>query len=563
MSSLESVGCGIIHGGCSVLNDFESLQKRLAELESENDELRGQLQFNEKRFDQIAAHIPEAIFRYTLFADGTDSIDAISQGAEVLYELPVSEIERDSNVIWSQILPEFVPGVQASVLKSAEELSIWNHRWEIELGSGVRKWVHGLGTPSHGPDGSTTWNTIVRDVTDEVNASKDLEIQRDRLHRAQKMESLGQLTSGIAHDFNNLLAIVLSVLELLALEPDGDDREELLRDAMSACARGGALTRRLLSFARRVDLHPEKLSIADFIHELQPILSRPLHANIELRLNIQGDLPPVMVDPSALENALLNLVINGRDAMARGGTLSIDVESVELKQHTKLVSGRYLKLAVSDTGSGISEDMLEKIFNPFFSTKEHGKGSGLGLSLIHSFMEQSGGSILVDSQVGVGSTFSLLFPFSEHGELVQIKDHVVLKDGQAHHILLVEDEDKLRSMLRRQIESVGHRVTEASNSSQALNMLNESRFDLLITDVEMPGQVQGLDLVRRLLNAHPHMAVVILSGNPPAEAWELSKKTPHVSVLLKPAPINEVLIAISNSLEAVNASCAADSRLDL
>lgn len=437
-------------------------------------------------------------------------------------------------------------------MKSAADLSLWNQRWQIEVGSGARKWVHGIGTPSRGPDGATTWNTIVRDVTDEVNALKELEVRRDRLHRAQKMESLGQLTSGIAHDFNNLLAIVSSVLELLVDEPDGDDRDELLRDAMSACARGGALTRRLLSFARRVDLQPEVLSVAHFIHELRPILSHPLPANIELRLNIQGELPPVMVDPSALENALLNLVINGRDAMSRGGVLSISVESVELQNHMKLAPGRYLKLAVSDTGSGISAEMLEKIFDPYFSTKAHGQGSGLGLSLIHSFMEQLGGSILVDSQVGVGSTFSLLFPFTERGELVRVPDKILLKDGGGHHILLVEDEEKLRRNLRRQIESAGHRVTEASNSLQALNMLNESRFDLLLTDVEMPGQIQGGDLVRRLLVAHPHMAVLVLSGNPPAEIWELSKETPQVAVLLKPAPIKEVLVAISSSLRSVS-----------
>jgi PAS domain S-box-containing protein len=355
--------------------------------------------------------------------------------------------------------------------------------------------------------------SIAHDLTD----FKRLEA---RLLHAQKMQAVGQLTGGIAHDFNNLLGIVLGNLQLLERGVGADPQmSRKVRTAMRAAMRGADLTRRLLTFARRQILDPIVADLNRLLGGFGELLQRTLGESIQIHTVFAADLWRTRVDPGQLENAILNLAINARDAMPQGGRLTLETRNTRLDaafcfDHPHVEPGEFVSVSVTDTGTGIEGEVLKRVFEPFFTTKESGKGSGLGLSMVHGFAEQSGGIATIESEMGRGTTVRILLPRCEAEEVVAHEDTITAKHmpGGDETLLVVEDDTDLRETAVAALKTLGYRILEAPNADVALRILaGAEHIDLLFTDIMMPG-TPGPALAQRARQLRPDLAVLYTTG---------------------------------------------------
>ncbi len=343
--------------------------------------------------------------------------------------------------------------------------------------------------------------------------------QRERaeelLRQAQRMEMIGQLTGGIAHDFNNLLMAVLGNLDLLRKHvPDDPRTTRLMNGALQGAQRGAALTQRLLAFARRQDLKVEAKNIADLVRGTSDLIERSAGAHIELRMDLPADVPPALVDPNQIELAVLNLVVNARDAMPDGGVLSIAVDHLDAPLGAELPPGHYVRLTVSDTGHGMDATTLVKATEPFFSTKELGKGTGLGLSMVQGLAVQLNGTLRLASQVGIGTKAELWLPVTAIAP--EAKQPVVPeRNGEAVEkitILVVDDDALIAMSTVDMLEDLGHDVIEANSGDRALEILRgDLAVDLLVTDYAMP-RMNGAQLAAAARQVRPELPVLLATG---------------------------------------------------
>ena len=369
-------------------------------------------------------------------------------------------------------------------------------------------------------------------------------LTEESLRQAQKMEAVGQLTGGMAHDFNNLLAIILGNLELLAEQLQDPALGNLVHEALAAVERGASLTHRLLAFARRQPLRSKRTDLNQLVAGLSDLLRRSLGKTIVLRTRLAEDLLPTVIDPGQFEAALLNLVVNARDAMPLGGQLSVETANYWLHEdaaHTRLYEvepGQYVMLAVSDTGSGMAPDVRRQAFEPFFTTKVVGRGSGLGLSMVHGLVKQSGGFIHLDSEVGQGTTFRLYLPAA--GAEAEAAAETPAepgrpRSGQQPTILVVEDEGAVRRMAVRMLESLGYQTVEAETAATALAVLEATpQVAALFTDVVLPGPQSGVDLARHAVQRRPDLKVLFTSGYAEAHLSRFSDRPAGSDLLDKP-----------------------------
>jgi PAS domain S-box-containing protein len=351
---------------------------------------------------------------------------------------------------------------------------------------------------------------ILRDITER----RSLEHQ---LHEVQKMEAIGQLTGGIAHDFNNLLTVVVGSVERIRNRAARDEEiGDLTAAALRAAERGSRLTAQLLAFARKQTLRPETVNIELLIRSFETMLKRALGETIELAISTERELWPCRVDPVQFETALLNLVLNARDAMPEGGELRIDMRKVQARADAGVQLGAesYVKISVADTGSGMAAETIERAFEPFYTTKEVGKGTGLGLSMVYGFVKQSGGHIGIESAPGAGTTVSLYLPRAEGKTTDQLnaRQHRRLLGG-AETILVAEDDADVREVISGMLSDLGYRVIETASGPEAIELMRSCRdVELLVTDMVMPGGMNGLELAREARRLRPHCAVLVLSG---------------------------------------------------
>lgn len=388
----------------------------------------------------------------------------------------------------------------------------------------------------------------VRDVSDRKE-------REEHLRRTYKMEALGQLTGGVAHDFNNLLAVLMMDLEMLDDMTQGDDpRHELVREAREVAQAGADLTRRLLAFSRSQPLDPRAVDLAQLIRDIAGILRRTLGDEIEIDTLLPGSLWKVQADPGELENALINLSINARDAMPDGGRLSIATANTEIDANTAAAlgdfsAGDYVAVSVTDTGVGMPPEVLDRAFEPFFSTKEKESGTGLGLSMVFGFVKQSGGHVGIHSRVGNGTTVSLYLPRagSAVGRARPVGAAAGDLPGGAESILLVEDHAQLRRRGVTMLRELGYAVIEASNGPEALQTLeSNAEIDLLFTDIVMPGGMTGAQLADRAETLRPGLPVLFTTGY--AEHSQLPEDK-RAAVLHKPFSRRELAESIRAMLD--------------
>jgi two-component system CheB/CheR fusion protein len=406
---------------------------------------------------------------------------------------------------------------------------------------------------------------ISHDITELRHARETLERTREELFRSQKMEAVGQLTGGLAHDFNNILAIILGNTELLqARVPRDPDTDEIIDAVLRATLHGKDLTSHLLAFSRRRLLNPQPVDVNVVVAGIVRLLGRTLGATILVTTSTSTDAGMALADPGALEAAVLNVALNARDAMPDGGSLTIHTSTITVSSppatDDDLAPGRYVLIALEDTGSGMRADVLARVFEPFFSTKSGSLGTGLGLSMVYGFAKQSGGTVKIASEPGRGTTVSLYLPLAGHQvQTVALSAASVTPSASPRTILVVEDETDVRRIVRRQLESLGHRVLAAEAATEALLLIQgPGAPDVLLTDVVLKTGMNGIDLAEAAREARPGLPVIFMSGyTAVAEAQQRIRDT-GAPMLSKPFTTQQ----LERTVNAVCASLRETERVD-
>jgi len=407
-------------------------------------------------------------------------------------------------------------------------------------------------SPLYGPNGRQVGAyQFAQDVTERLHEQARLQQAEEALRRAQKLESLGQLTGGVAHDFNNLLAVLSGGVQLLERSPEPLQRERVIAGMRQAVKRGAALTRHLLSFSRQRPVNPEVIDVANQIDGMREILARSLRGDINVDIRIDDELWPVEVDSGELELALINLCVNARDAICGEGTIDITAHNRAGFSLGDL-RGDIVELAIADSGTGISADVLPRVFDPFFTTKEVGKGSGLGLAQVYGFVTQSGGHADIESEVGKGTTVRLFLPRTNKapGEAHAQSDRLAASPARPFEgqVLLVEDDDEVAALATEMLKSIGFGVTRVASAVAALGALaNDRPVSLVFSDIMMPGGMSGVELAREIRDRRPGLPVLLATGYQEAAAGAAQD---GIGVLLKPFTMEELASAIGSRLGA-------------
>jgi signal transduction histidine kinase/CheY-like chemotaxis protein len=380
-------------------------------------------------------------------------------------------------------------------------------------------------------------------------------IERERveesLRHAQKIEAIGQLTGGVAHDFNNLLMVISGGLDMLDRQHDPVRRQRLMDGMRQAAGRGAALTRQLLAFSRRQTLRSKPLDLGRQIGDMRELLDRSLRGDLHVVLDFADDLWPVEVDPGELELAVLNLAVNARDAMAEGGTITVQAENLPSLAEGDL-RGDFVGLSVIDTGTGMAPEVLSRVFEPFFTTKDIGKGSGLGLAQVYGFAKQSAGAVRIDTAVGRGTKITLILPRSSEVPATEQRHSAGSRvkpapRGLAGHVLLVEDDDQVAALVTEMLAQLGLEATRAESAAAALGALANGRaVDLVFSDVMMPGGMNGVDLAREVRRRRPELPVLLTTAY--VEAAKRDAEAEGIGLLPKPYRLEELAAATRNAL---------------
>nr|WP_133498721.1 PAS domain-containing sensor histidine kinase [Lysobacter terrigena] len=382
--------------------------------------------------------------------------------------------------------------------------------WRLRK-DGTRFWANVIIDPVYDEDGRHIgFAKITRDITERREQQRALEVAQQAMLQAHRMEAIGQLTYGVAHDFNNLLTVITNSLDLIAVDSSDPQRvRRLIAGAQRAAERGSLLTRQLLAYSRRQTLRPETHDLNALIYGAESVLRRGVGENVEIELSLGRDLGEVHIDAPEFEAALLNLVVNARDAMPDGGRITIrSREHTQREREGRRTAGRYVVVTVEDTGTGMSPEVIEHAMEPFFTTKEVGKGSGLGLSQVYGFAVQSGGDVTIDSTQGGGTTISFYLPVRDGDTRLGEGD-----SGAPIKILLVEDDPDVQAMAIESLRFLGYAVLTADEGTAALEILTrDPEIEVLFTDVVMPKGMSGVDLFREARRIRPELRVLLASG---------------------------------------------------
>ena len=400
-------------------------------------------------------------------------------------------------------------GRPARALRIAREQGRYEEEgWRVHK-DGTFFWASVIIDPIYEGGNLVGFAKITRDITERREAQLKLEQMQKQLAEAQKLDALGQLTGGVAHDFNNLLMIISGSLHTLKRGAGNDPKLQRAVVAIeNATKRGAALTAQLLTFARRQSVNPEPIDVGERIEAIRQVLDTGVGSAVRLAFEVPHDTWTVIIDIAEFETALVNLVINARDAMPSGGTITISAHNRTLAEGPN--AGDFVAIGISDTGHGIAPDIVNKIFDPFFTTKPVGKGTGLGLSQVHGFAHQAGGTVQVESEIGKGTTVTILLPRRQADRWVEEDDALEL--GSSGTVLLVEDNPDVASVSRNLLELLGFNVRRVADAEAALREIERNHIDLVFSDIVMPGRLDGLGLARRLRELRPDLPVLLATG---------------------------------------------------
>lgn len=426
---------------------------------------------------------------------------------------------------------------QAAIAEAAQKGRFEREGWRLRK-DGSKFWAHVIIDAIYHEDGTLAgFAKITRDITEKKQATEALERANAALFQSQKMEAIGQLTGGIAHDFNNLLAVISSSLDVLPLKTEDAASRKIVESMQRAVERGATLTQQLLSFARQQPLNPEKHNLNSVISSFEAVLRRAVNSSIAFRTDFAPQLRSVLVDAPRFETALLNLVVNARDAMPSGGTLLITTANIEMAEGklADLAAGRYVKVAVTDIGSGMPPEVISRAFEPFFTTKDVGKGTGLGLSQVYGFVKQSEGGIEIVSAMNEGTTINLYLPAMD-----EVSDESTSREDTTEKVLVVDDEPDVMELAAALFRSIGYEVYTANNGRDALEILEKSAdIAVLFSDVMMPN-MNGIELAKRARSLRPAMKILLASGYPLPALKTQHSNIEEFSFMTKPYRLAEL-----------------------
>jgi PAS domain S-box-containing protein len=505
-------------------------------------------------------HLVQMERRYRgLLEAAPDAMLVVNQGGEIVLVNVQAETQfgypRDELIGQpvTNIIPEgFAERLIADDLRSAEEALTQQIGTGLQL---VARRKDGTSFPIElmlsplKSDGDVLVTAAIRNIAARLSTE-------EQLRQAQKMQAIGNLTGGMAHDVNNMLGIIIGNLDLARpLVADDAEATELIQEAIEAALSGAELTQRLLAFARQQPLRPERIATNELVTGIVRLLRRTLGESIEIALDLAHDLWPVIADPAQLESSLTNLANNARDAMSAGGKLTIATANRHLDAeyattHVDVTPGDYAVIEVTDTGTGMPGEIAERIFEPFYTTKEIGKGTGLGLSMVFGFIKQSGGHISVYSEPRAGTTFRLYLPRDTAERSPAKPAPGTVPQGAGESVLAVEDNPRLLRVVMRQLAELGYRPVEADGPAAALVSLENEKIDLLFSDVVMPGSVDGFALARRALERWPAIKVVLTSGFPGTKLdHRLGPPATAIRMLSKPYRVEDLATVLREALD--------------
>jgi PAS domain S-box-containing protein len=497
-------------------------------------EARARLRALAELNETLEARVDAAIAEHKVLADIVESTDALVQVLDL--EFRVLAVNRASALAFERhfgVRPRVGDVLPDLLRQLPEEQAVVRRYWSRALAGEEFTDI----APLASPDGERRhyelkFNTLfdrdgkrigayqfAYDVTRRLEDQERLAKTESALRQAQKMEAVGQLTGGVAHDFNNLLMAFSSGMHLLDQPMDATRRQRVLEGMRQAIDRGTALTRQLLAFSRRRPLAPKTVDLEAQLLGMHEMLQRSLRGDVEVDMSFEAELWPVDVDPGELELAILNNCVNARDAMPEGGTIHISVRNTRNQLTAALPDS--VTVSISDSGVGMSKEVIARVFEPFYTTKEVGKGSGLGLAQVYGFVNQSNGRISIDSTVGKGTTVSLTFPRSAREAAPAVARSVVASpplpanrhQGSRGAVMLVEDDTTVAMLTTETLKNIGYRVLHVKSAAAALEALSgDSKIDIVFSDVMMPGGMSGVDLAREIRKRRPQLPVVLTTG---------------------------------------------------
>lgn len=527
-----------------ILRDRDTLQAQAA---AEKQDLLG----------RVVASVPGLVLRRVADAGGADAgspvtYPLLSIGRSNVFDLDADALMVDPQSFIHCLHPDDRRTWRAAETRAFEGRSALIDEFRVIGRDGTARWARVIGEPYRNDAGDTVWDSVIIDITQNRRTE-------EQLRQSQKMEAVGQLTGGVAHDFNNLLAVVLGNLELLReKETVESPRTRLMDSALDATRRGASLTARLLTFSRNQALRPEVTDVNDLIEGMREFLTRTLDETIDLEFYAGSGMQPTRIDRNQLENIILNLAINARDAMPGGGSLIVATELVQ-REHgvaddgTTIEAGAYIEISVIDTGIGMTPDIRRRAFEPFYTTKGVGRGSGLGLSAVLGFVSQSGGHVELDTRPGSGTAVRLYLPVFQGSRDKPASERETAEQHAAatgEPILLVEDDPGVRDTVCQMLEQLGYTVETAGSGAEARQALLASRpFDLLLTDVSLPGGLTGYDLADFVRQRYPGTRTVFMSGYPLGTATDSPDPRAGARFLQKPFSRQQLATTLRRAIE--------------
>lgn len=551
------ISARLLSGGrlLTSIRDVTEKKREAERQQRERASAESALRERDRRLEQITEAMPGMVYQYIMDADGKDRFTFVSPYSVELLGATPEAVRAAAEKTWMMIHPADVSHTQESVMQSFHSMQPWMHEFRIRdhRMQGAWRWVSGRALPQPGPDaGSVLWNGIFVDITDR-------KVLEESLRQAQKIESVGRLAGSIAHDFNNLLTVILGQSELLEMDLErGSDGAEGVAQIRAAAESGSSLTRQLLGFARKQVTTPKVVDINSLARRVPQLVGRLLGENVMIHLTLMENAPRVRVDPAQFDQVLVNLAVNARDAMPGGGRIEIRTSFISADAPSRaalrmIADGPIAEISVHDAGVGMSESVRDRAFEPFFTTKGIGKGTGLGLATSYGIVSQAGGTIVIDSAEGVGTTMRVLLPATFDALTPVEPERETPQHTGTETVLVVDDDEAVRAVTAAALRRQGYRVLESESGATAIARAKDEAgpIHLLVTDVVMPS-MSGPALAAELARARPEMRVLYVSGYAEGAISQHGVLDAGVALLQKPYDIGTLAQRVRLMLETTD-----------